>query len=501
MLEHTKHHDASLDHVLKYTWVFGGVQGINILIGIIRNKIASRLLGAAGLGIMGLYISISDLVNNCSNLGIPISSVQKISELFENDDETRIRSFIHVVRTWCLWCALIAVVLCSGASLVLKLIGKAPDAPVVLLAPMVASMVLTGGEISILKGLRRLKRVAVVSLLVAVATFCLTIPFFWALGMKGIILSLDCCAMATLAIHFAFTTPLFPWRVAPTSAEVFRKGIPLLRIGIPYVLTGIASAGVAVVLQTFLKEHSSETTLGFYRVGYTMMVTYAGIIFTALDTDYFPRLSSVNHDIERCNITINRQIRACMLLLTPMLIALIVLMPVLLRVLYTEEFLPAVKMTVCAAFYMFFRCISVPVAYTALARGDSKVYMIMELIYDVFFLTALIFCYLQWQLAGIGIGLSLSSLFDVLLVCTCYHHRYGFRFESASLWLTFEQMSLLALGVVACLLLPPIWKYVANAFFFLVSSVCSYVVLRRESNIVQHFHRKKCQTLNESPQS
>ena len=479
MSEPIKHQDASLDHVLKYTGVFGGVQGINILIGIIRNKLASKFLGAAGIGLMGFYISITDFVNNCSNLGIPISSVQHISELFEEDDNARIRSFINVVRTWCLWSALFACLLCIGACFVL-------DPHVILLAPMAVSAILTGGEISILKGLRRLKRVAVISLLGAVATFCLTVPFFWAMGMKGIILSLDCCALATLVIHLVFTVPLFPWRVSPTSAEVFRKGFPLLRIGIPYVLTGIAGAGMAVLLQKFLKENSTEATLGYYRVAYTMMVTYAGIIFTALEADYFPRLSSVNHDVVRRNQTVNRQIRACMLLLAPMLIALIVLMPVLLRLLYTEEFLPAVEMTVCAVFYMFFRCISVPVAYTALARGDSKIYMVMEIIYDVFSLSALIFCYQQWQLVGIGIGLSLSALFDALLVGFCYRYRYGLRIETSTFLLTFEQMVLLALTVAACLALPPLWKYVVGTALLIISAVCSYVVLRRESNIMQH---------------
>ncbi len=483
MTQGVKHQDATLDHVLKYTGVFGGVQGINILIGIIRNMLASEILGAAGIGLMGFYISVTDFVNNCSNLGIPISSVQHLSELFEEDDESRICSFIRVVRTWCLWASLFAALLCVGFSFII-------DSHVVLLAPMAVCMLLTGGELSILKGLRRLKRVASISLLVAVATFCLTIPFFWAMGMKGIILSLDCCAAATLAIHLAFTVPLYPWHVAPTSGDVIRQGYPLLRIGIPYVLTGVAGAGMAVVLQNYLKVHSSEATLGFYRAGYTMMVTYAGIIFTALEADYFPRLSSVNHDVVRCNQTINRQIRACLLLLSPMLIVLIVLMPILLRVLYTEEFLPAVELTVCAVFYMFFRCLSVPIAYTALARGDSKVYMVMEIIYDVFSLSALILCYEQWDLAGIGIGLSLSSLFDVLLVGLCYRRRYGFRIESSTLQLTFEQMILLAMAVVACLLLPPLWKYVVGFALLIASVAFSYVVLRRESNLVQHVIKK-----------
>ena len=34
-------------HVLKYTGIFGGVQGLNILIGLVRNKLVAVILGPA----------------------------------------------------------------------------------------------------------------------------------------------------------------------------------------------------------------------------------------------------------------------------------------------------------------------------------------------------------------------------------------------------------------------------------------------------------------------
>ena len=483
MSEPTKHGNTTLDHVLKYTGVFGGVQGLNILMSIVRNKLASKLLGAAGIGLMGYYVAGAELAGNCSNMGIPISSVQHLSELFETDDRARITRFIRVIRTWCLWTALLAALLCGVGAV-------AYDWHFVLLAPMVMAVAVTGGEISILKGMRRLKRVATISVLAAVATFCLTIPFFWAFRLQGIILSLDCTALAITIIHLCFTLPLYPWRVSPLSAQTFREGLPLLRVGIPYVLTGIAGAAMAFALQAFLKSYSSDETLGYYRVGYTIMVSYAGIVFKALEPDYFPRLSSVSHDLQRCNQTINQQIRAFLLLMSPMLIALILLMPVILQVLYTSEFLPASSMTVCAVFYMFFRCLSVPIAYTALARGDSKTYMVMEIIYDIFSLSVIIGCYLQWQLIGIGIGLSLSGLFDLLLAGICYARLYHIRLERPSLLLAVEQAVLLAAAVAACLLLPTVWKYAFGALLLLLSVWRSARVLNRESDFVQKLRKR-----------
>lgn len=478
MQQTPKYGKTTLDHVLKYTGVFGGVQGLNILMSIVRNKLASKLLGAAGIGLMGYYVSGADLASNCSNMGIPISSVQHLSELFETGDKVRISRFILIVRTWCLWTALLAALLCGVGAAVY-------DWHFVLLVPMVMALAVTGGELSILKGMRHLKRLATISVIAAVATFALTIPFFWAFRLQGIILSIDCTAVAITIVHLCFTLPLYPWRVAPLSTQIFREGMPLLRVGIPYVLTGIAGAAMTFALQAFLKTYSSEATLGYYRVGYTIMVSYAGIVFRALEPDFFPRLSSIAHVVQRCNETINQQIRALLLLMSPMLIALILLMPVILQVLYTSEFMPACNMTVCAVFYMFFRCLSVPIAYTALARGDSKTYMAMEMIYDVFSLSVIIGCYLQWQLIGIGIGLSLSGLFDLLLVGTCYARLYHIRLERASLLLSLQQALLLSAAVSVCLLLPSVWKYVLGGLLFLLSAWRSYSILSRESDFVQ----------------
>lgn len=39
-------------HVLKFTGLFGGVQGLNVLIGLVRNKFVAMLLGPGGMGLV-----------------------------------------------------------------------------------------------------------------------------------------------------------------------------------------------------------------------------------------------------------------------------------------------------------------------------------------------------------------------------------------------------------------------------------------------------------------
>ena len=62
-------------------------------------------------------------------------------------------------------------------------------------------------------------------------------------------------------------------------------------------------------------------------------------------------------------------------------IAMMVAMPLIVRLLYTEKFLPAVPMAICAAFYMFLRAVTTPIDYTALACGHSGLFLLMEVIH------------------------------------------------------------------------------------------------------------------------
>ena len=73
----------SYSHVLKYTGVFGGVQVVSILVGIIRNKFVAMILGPAGMGLVSLFNSTINLLSNSTNLGISMSAVKNNQEFKE----------------------------------------------------------------------------------------------------------------------------------------------------------------------------------------------------------------------------------------------------------------------------------------------------------------------------------------------------------------------------------------------------------------------------------
>ena len=84
-------------HVLKYISLFGGVQGLNVLIGVIRNKIVALLLGPQGVGLISLFNSSIRLVSDSTNFGIAISAVRNLSSDYDNGEDERLQADIRIV--------------------------------------------------------------------------------------------------------------------------------------------------------------------------------------------------------------------------------------------------------------------------------------------------------------------------------------------------------------------------------------------------------------------
>ena len=114
-----------------------------------------------------------------------------------------------------------------------------------------------------------------------------------------------------------------------------------------------------------------------------MTMVYAGMVFSAMETDYFPRLSGVNSLRFTFNQIVNRQIEVTLLLISPLLSFFLLFLPQLILFLYSDKFLPALGMAQVLVLAMYVRAIRLPVEYIPLAKGDSRSYLILEGLYDI----------------------------------------------------------------------------------------------------------------------
>jgi O-antigen/teichoic acid export membrane protein len=479
--------------VIKYTGLFGGVQGLGLLASIVRNKLVAEILGPAGLGLISLYNTAATLVSNSTNFGISFSAVRHISELYEQGDADALQRFIQVVRAWSIGVALLGMLVCGLFSPLLSASyfdDMSHWYSFVWLSPVVGLLALTGGELAILKGTRCLRRVALQSLINSLGALLISVPLYYFWGEKAIIASLVLVGLCTFVTTFYFSTRSYPISFRCGIKYSFVEGKKMISLGVAFILAGILGSGVEFLIRAYMVQTGSEADVGMYSAGYLLTVTYASIIFTAMETDFFPRLSAVNNDIQQSNQLINRQIEASVLLVSPMLVALWVAFPILLSLFYNEEFMPVIGMAQCAIFGLYMRSVALPISYLSLAKGRSRVYLFTEAVYDVAAVSLIVCGYSMDGLRGAGAALSLAAAFDLLLVWTTAHKLYGFSLHGKALKILSLQLLFGFLTYGVTVYTEGVTYWLLGCLCFLASGMVSVRILLKETTLLQSLVQK-----------
>ena len=427
-----KEGNESYQHILKYTGIFGGVQGLNIVLGLVRTKLIALLLGPSGMGLASLFNTTVGFVSQATNLGVSFSAVRHLSSLYDAGDEAALAHFVKVVRGWSLLTALLGMLVCVMIGPLLSQTTFAwgnHTLHFMLLAPAVGMLAITGGETAILKAMRALGALASVQVLAVVAALLISIPIYYFFGESGIVPVIVLMALATMLLTVRHSYRLVPLQLSGAKG-MLGEGMEMVRLGVAFTLAAVIGSASELLIRSYLNVVGDLDMLGLYNAGYMLTITYAGMVFSAMEADYFPRLSGVQHDIDATNECVNRQMEVSLLLLSPMLAALMLSLPILIPLLFSAQFLPVVKMAQVATLAMYLKVMTLPVAYITLARGYSLSYLFLETSYYVAFIVLFVVGYEQWGLYGTGVAVALAHLFEYVLVNGYAYKKYGYRFST-----------------------------------------------------------------------
>lgn len=475
----------SYSHILKYTGLFGGVQGLNILVSLVRNKLVAVILGPQGMGLISLFTSTINLVSSSTSLGIATSGVKNISEAFEKGDKEQTAHIISVVRSWALLTALLGMVACAVLSPFFDRFSFSwgdHSLHFLLLSPVVGLMAVTGGELAVLKGTRELRRLAVISVYNALAVMFVSVPIYYLFNQRGIVPSLVLATLAQMLITIGYSYRMWPPRFSH-KRKFLGEGLGMVKLGVAFVLAGILGSLADLVIRYFMNVTGSLDMVGLYNAGFMMTMTYAGLVFSSMETDYYPRLSAVNKDRSAFTQTVNRQAEVSLLLVAPLLVAFMIGMPVLLPLLYSSQFAEVTSMVQIAILGMFFRAFSLPMGYLPLAKGDSLSFLMLEAIYDVLIVVFVVVGFSHWQLMGAGVALAAAIVIEWLYVLLFCMWKYGYR-PTAVAYRYLAVQLLVGLLAFAVTRLAGGWAYwVMGIACWLVSLSISVYVLRSKTRL------------------
>ncbi len=442
----------SYRHILKYTGVFGGIQVISVLSSVLRNKAAAFLIDRYGQGLSDLFNSTVNLVSSATTLIVPVAIVRKISFLYEKFGMTSVSvtHSIRVIRSWSILTGLLGSMLVMLSSSLLSRITCDSynfTKSYFLLSPMLVMLSVNGTEIAIMKATRQLRQLATATTIGSLATLAICVVCYYMWNIGGIVVSLNASLFVVTLLTARYTTRHFPYKVSPFSKRILSRGKSLIKLSISFLLASLAAALSETLIRTYLSQSGSIENVGLYAAGFAMTVTYTRFIFNAMDADYYPYLSGICNDKTLMNNAINTQINICVQLVVPCLLAFMLLSPDIIRLLYTDKYLEIVPMVICATPYVFCKAIVTPVAYTALAKGDSGMYLVVETVSAIVLGVCVIVGYELCGLTGCGIGLSASNVIETAIIMAVYHKRYGVRIYRQTTLIILLQLTLFAIGI------------------------------------------------------
>jgi O-antigen/teichoic acid export membrane protein len=420
---------SSYRQIFKATSLFGGVQVFNIIIGIVRVKFVALLLGAAGVGIMGLLNAPLQLIISITSLGIAYSAVRDISEASGSRDQTRIAQTVLTLRHWSWFTGLLgAIVTVFLAPLLSQWTfgNREYTWAFVWLSVTLLLQAISKGQSAILQGTRRLKDMAKASVIGSGLGLITSIPLYYLYGVKGIVPAMIITAVTGLLLSWYFSHKVEIEKVEITYRETFASGLGMAKLGVFMTIAGFITSLTAYVLNAFISNRGGVEQVGLYNAGWGVVGQYTGIIFTAMATDYFPRLSAVQTDDNKVKNLVRQQGETALLIMTPLLALLIITMPLVVRLLYTPAFLPIVMFANLTILGMQFKAISWAMGYVYLAKGDGQLFLTMEIISGIVLLILNLLFYGFYGLNGLGISFILSYLLGMIISYFVLKLKYHF---------------------------------------------------------------------------
>lgn len=495
--QETPNQATSYRSIFKATSLFGGVQVFQILINVVKSKIIAVLLGTAGVGVLGLYQSVTQLIQSLTSLGLSQSAVRDVSEANGTGDLGRISRIIIVLRKLVWITGLLGTFFVIVFSPVLSktTFGNYDyTIPIVFLSITLLLDQLCSGQKAILQGLRKLKDLAKASVYGSSIGLIVSIPIYYFWGIQGIVPTLILNSATALLLSWYFSKKIKIHKIKITPKEVVCEGRLMLKMGIAMSISSIVSIASAYVLRGYLRMQGGVETVGLFTAGFAIINTYVGLVFTAMSTDFYPRLAAVNHDDNKCREIINQQGEIGALIMAPMLIIAIVFIPQVIILLYSNEFLDACGYVVFAALGMMFRFASVLVAHIFLAKSESKLYIINELAVCIYTLVLNVIGYELYGLKGLGLSFAVSYLLYMIQVYLISKKKYEFHYSKQFMKIFSFQLILVSVTLAIYLFMPSPYCYLLGTLLIIVSGIVSLKGLDKRMGLIGFIKSKfgKC---------
>jgi PST family polysaccharide transporter len=425
--------------ILRSSSVIGAAQLVNIVTNLIKIKFVAVLLGAAGVGLAGLFGSLMQTASIIAGLGFATVGTRQIAAANGEDDAATMAR----VRRSLMWGTLILALVGGAAVWALRgwladvaLGDPARAGEVGWLALGVALTIAAGSQSALLTGLRRVRDLAMLQVAAGVMAAIIGVLAIARWGEAGVIVMVLVTPAVLFLLGHVFVARLPRAAVARLSVGEFTKEFRLLAaLGFAVMISALAGVLSQMLVRVLVQQELGSSALGHFQAAFTISITYLGFVLAAMGTDYFPRLSAAISEPQTATRLVNEQTEVALLLCGPILVTLIGVAPWVVPLLYSADFAPSVDVLRGLLLADILKVISWPLGFVLLASGAGRAYFATELIGASVFVGVTYALLPQWGVSGAGLGgIALYAIYLPVVLWLARGRLGEFSWSAAVIW-------------------------------------------------------------------
>lgn len=425
--------ERSYGQILKASSIMGGAAGINLLLGMVRVKLAAVLNGATGVGLNASLTAIQGLIGPLAGLGIHSSAVRGIAAAVGKGDQQAIGRAVLTVRriSWLTGLAgMVAMMLLSPLLNQLTLGNRDSTLDIAALGLIILLANLSGGQMALIPGTRPIDDMARANIFGAALSTVAALGFYATLGLRGIVPTLITAAATQLALSCFLARQVPVAKVELSIRQTFAEAGEMMRLGLVMMTSGLMGSAVAYIIVTLITQKEGVQAVGLYSAAFALSGIFVNFVLGGMGTDYYPRLTGVASDKAAMKRMVNEQTEIALLLALPGLLATIALAPSIVQLFYTREFLGAVELLQWFILGCLGRVISWPLGYVMLALGKGRWFLLAETSFNLVHVALIALGLPLFGVEGVAIALFIMYLGYILAVYLVCRHPIGFAWSA-----------------------------------------------------------------------
>jgi len=479
--------------LFKATSLFGLVEVLRMVLKIVTNIGASHFLGTKGVGVLGLIENTIQLISSFANFGINFTGVREIAVNKGGDKETFDKT-VKAIGQFSILTGFVSGLVSVIFAYYLSLLTFKTPAYYYWFTALFVYFIFTSytqSRIIYLEGTQNFQKLLRINVIANTINTVVVLLSYYFFRLEGIIVAIILNAILSWGIYTKLSN-MPRHKVHFASGERLKYFSSFIKSGSLLALNTFIGFLCFYMIRLYFNNTNADL-LGYYHAGNIIIVSYLGLIFLAMGKYFFPKLSQSSSDISESNELINNQLELSFLIILPAILIVYSFGHLLIRILFSTEFLPVYQILVFGLASIIFRGFNYAVGYLLLSHKNYRQYFYINAVSDFLNVVLTLFLYDKMGLYGIGLSILVNYVASSVYIYWYVNKKYYFKLS-----IQVKRLAIVVVAVVSCVIL--LYYVVSPSVFIIISglisllSVC-YSLKKIDEYILDFRFQKKIKSL------